>query len=98
MGLEDPRGAGLAIVVILFVLVSIVTYDWLKTMPLINRVLAITLWFYALLRVYSASSFLWGRVLDEDLWPLLRYAVVALETAMAIMLGGVIWFRHRRRQ
>ena len=51
----------------------------------------------ATLRLYSASSFLWGSSMPDDLWWVPRTVVLALSTGILIVLLALVAYYWRRR-
>lgn len=55
------------------------------------------LWLMALLRLYSASSFIWGSAAsDAGVFPILRIAVLVVLTLTLILVLTLVWYYARR--
>lgn len=96
------REFGLLLSVAAWVIVSVVVYLSRRVngdAPLTVRVGLLALWLYATLRLYSASSFVWGSAAaDAGVFTLLRASVFVVMTAILIIviaLGAFYWRRFR---
>lgn len=64
--------------------------------PPVLKIGLAALWLYALLRIYSASSYLWGPEVPGAIWPILRASVLVMLTLITIVLIALIVFYWRR--
>lgn len=76
---------------------------WLMARPRAGYALRVALGMlvlFASLRLYSASSFVWGGSIESpEVWGVLRLGVLSVTTVIVIMalaLGVYVW-RHRQR-
>lgn len=93
------RDVGLALSVILFVMTTVAIYvihrlNGQATLALKFGMTA--LWLYSALRLYSASSYIWGPDVPDEVWPILRAGVLGMLTVIVIIVGGMLAFYWRR--
>lgn len=89
----------------IFALATAALYLSAHTDALVTRValrtLGLAFWFMALLRMYSATSYIWAPDVDRNVLGFLRLAIVSMSTAVLIILMAhvvVLYRQVRRRQ
>lgn len=98
--LLDFRVGSLALSVLIFVMVSaslLLARRLNGTTPLGVKLGLFALWLFAILRLYSASSYLWGKwAVDAGIFPLLRASVFVMLTVILIIVLALFTFYWRR--
>lgn len=63
------------------------------------RVTFVMLILFSTLRLYSASSFVWGPMVPSDeVWGVLRATVLAVQTIIVVLALGLLAYAVRRRR
>lgn len=95
------RDGSLFLSLVLFVLTTAAIYvtHRLNGHATLQLKLGLTaLWLYSALRIYSASSYLWGSSVPDEAWPFLRAGVLGVLTAILIIIIALLVFYWRRIQ